>query len=166
MATLEHAEMERIYREYGEKVFRYALSKLPSRHDAEDACSLVFLKVQKNFSKYDQSKASLSTWIYSIVHNVVVDFYRRTQVFEVLEDDIVCTDDDFEDIFNDETLEELAAALEVLPVKEYKIIILHYYSGKSLREIANTLQMSYSNAKVLHQKALTHLRILLKGISL
>lgn len=38
------------------------------------------------------------------------------------------------------------------------MILLHYYSGRSLKEIATAIGMSYVNTKLLHGKALTHLR--------
>lgn len=38
------------------------------------------------------------------------------------------------------------------------VILLHYYSGCSLKEIATAIGISYANTKLLHGKALTHLR--------
>ena len=54
--------------------------------------------------------------------------------------------------------EELAAALEKLPQRERDVIILHYYSGISLREISEAIGMSYSNMKIIHRKALAGLK--------
>ena len=66
--------MEKIYMEYGGKVLRYVRSKISDPQDAEDVCASVFLKVQRGLSAYDDSRSSLSTWIYSIAHNAVIDF--------------------------------------------------------------------------------------------
>lgn len=154
--------MEKIYAEYSSKVLRYVRSKISNLQDAEDVCSSVFLKVQRGLALYDDSKASLSTWIYSIARNAVIDFYRRFREPELLKEEIACTEDGFEEVCNDETLNELAAALENLSPRESDIIVLHYYSGKSLKEIAKLMQMSYSNMKSLHKQALSRLKKLLQ----
>ncbi len=154
--------MEQIYREYSGKVLRYARSKISNPQDAEDICSAVFLKIQRGLPLYDSARSSLSTWIYSIAHNAVVDFYRRAHAAELLDEEIACTEDGFEDIYRDEMLEALAAALERLPPRESDVIILHYYTGKTLKEIADLMKMSYSNMKSLHKKALSRLKKLLQ----
>ena len=136
--------------EYSDKVLRYVRSKISDPQDAEDVCASVFLKVQRG--------SSLSTWIYSIAHNAVIDFYRRSRETAPLDEEIACTEDGFEDIYNNETLNTLASALENLSPRERDVIILHYYSGKSLKEIAALMNMSYSNMKLLHKKALLHLK--------
>lgn len=157
MAASEYT-MEHIYMEYKSKVLRYVRLKISDLQDAEDVCSTVFMKIQIGLPLYDSTKSSLSTWTYSVAHNAVIDFYRRTRPAEQLDEKIVCSEDGFEDVYNNETLNELAAALENLPRRESDVIILHYYSGKTLKEIAEMMKMSYSNMKLLHQKALVRLK--------
>lgn len=79
-----------------------------------------------------------------------------------MKEEILCTEDGFEDLYNDETLNELADALEKLPPRECDVIVLHYYSGKSPKEIAGLMQMSCPNLKSLRKKALVRLRKLLQ----
>ena len=59
---------------------------------------------------------------------------------------------------DEETLNELASALEKLPERERDLIILHYYHNRQLKEIAVKMHMSYSNCKLVHNKALMKLR--------
>ena len=154
--------MEYIYREYSDKVLRYVRSRISNPHDAEDVCSTVFLKIQQGLPLYDSSRSSLSTWIYSITRNTVTDFYRRMHVVEELNEEIASPENEFGALYNDEMLEALASALESLPRRECDVIVLHYYSGKPLKEIAELMKMSYSNIKLLHKKALAHLKKLLQ----
>ena len=63
--------MEKIYLEYKEKVFRYVRAKVENAADAEDVTSDIFLKIQTSLGSYDEEKATLSTWIYTITHNEV-----------------------------------------------------------------------------------------------
>ena len=55
-------------------------------------------------------------------------------------------------------LESLADALLTLKEKERDLIVLHYYSGHTLKTVAEMMGMSYVNAKVIHEKALTGLQ--------
>ena len=64
-------QKEALYREYHGKVFGYIRSKISSAEDAEDLTADVFLKVCEKLGTYDESKASLSTWIYTITRNTL-----------------------------------------------------------------------------------------------
>ena len=59
----------------------------------------------------------------------------------------------------------LGKALEQLDSRLRDLIILHYYEGMTLKIIAEKMNMSYTNAKVLHKKALNSLQKQLGGIS-
>ena len=56
----------------------------------------------------------------------------------------------------------LADALATLPPKQRDLVVLHDYQGVPLKEAAQRLQMSYSNAKLLRGKALSALALRLK----
>ncbi|MBR1892829.1 MAG: hypothetical protein IJ815_04795 [Lachnospiraceae bacterium] len=62
---------------------------------------------------------------------------------------------------NDRLSAMLADALEKLDMRLCDIVLLHYYGGKTLKEIASAMNMSYPNMKILHKKALGQLRKLL-----
>ena len=69
----KNTEFEQIYAKFKDKVARYIYGKIPNEHDAEDLTSDVFVKVFKGLSGFDETKASLSTWIYRITQNAVID---------------------------------------------------------------------------------------------
>ena len=56
----------------------------------------------------------------------------------------------------------LAQALLQLKEKERDLVILFYYKEMTLKKAAETMGMSYANAKVLHKKALTKLEMLMR----
>ena len=147
---------ERAYLDYRDKVAAYIRGKVNDHHEAEDLVSQVFLKVFQKWDSFDETKASLSTWIYTITHNTVVDYYRSRRVLTQYADYM-----DFEDFAApevDDRLDLLADALLALKEKERDLIILHYYKGYKLKEVAEMMGMSYINAKVMHKKALNRLR--------
>ena len=59
---------------------------------------------------------------------------------------------------SDDALDSLADALQALKEKARDLIVLHYYTGHTLKETAEMMGMSYINAKVVHKKALESLR--------
>lgn len=154
---------EEIYLEYADKVSAYVRGKVDDPHEAEDLVSTVFLKVYRNLDTFDEAKASLSTWIYTITRNTVTDYYRTRRVHTEY---VEYMDAELDGIIdksnaNEALLEQLADALEKLREKERDLIVLHYYKGYTLKVIAEMMGMSYINAKVIHAKALTHLRELM-----
>ena len=145
---------EDIYISYHDKVSAYIRGKLDNHHDAEDLVSQVFEKVYGKIHTFDESKASLSTWIYTITHNTVTDYYRTRRIHtsydEVYELPAPEKDRDM--------LDTLADALTTLKERERDLILLHYYKGLTLKDVADKMGMSYINAKVIHKNALTCLR--------
>ena len=155
-------QREKIYRDYHGKVCGYICSRINDSQDAEDIASNVFVKVFEKLDGFDESRASLSTWIYTIARNTLTDYYRTKKQFVELSE---AQESDFsveDEICNEEMLGRLADALESLPERERDIVILRYYSGRTLKEIAGRLGISYAYVKTLQNKALAKLKILLE----
>ena len=150
---------ETLYLDYHSKVSAYVRGKIADPHEAEDVVSAVFLKAMERLETYDESRASLSTWIYTITRSVVADYYRARRLHGEYLDymdavpDIPAEEDDSEAL-----LARLAEGLGALRENERDLIILHYHKGITLKRAAELTGMSYINAKVLHKKALSRLR--------
>lgn len=165
---MESLCLEKIYQDYYPKVCRFVLKKIADSETSEDLVSDIFVKVAANLDRYDREKASLSTWIYTISNNTLLDYYRSRKIHRELPDEngeegrmpesLVDASPLDSDLLADEALEGLALALEALPRRSRDLIILHYYEGLSLKEIALKLGMSYANVKLIHKKALAQLR--------
>lgn len=144
---------DELYLTYFDKATAYVRGKVDDPQDVEDLVSTAFLKIYQNLSSYDPEKASLSTWVYTIVRNTVTDYYRTRKIHisydEACEFPAPTADQDI--------LEQLADALLTLKEKERDLIILHYYKGYKLTQIADMMEMSYINTKVIHKNALNAL---------
>lgn len=155
-------DIEEVYNEYHDKVLGYIRSKVNNKEDAEDLCADVFLKVQKKLVEYDSEKAGVSTWIYTIARNSVIDFYRGSHVTEELPDELseeIASDDETDsELLRRETLVELAEALKKLSEEERAIIIYRYYDGLSLTDIQKKTGLSYGQVKLRHNAALKQMR--------
>lgn len=162
MTATEEYKAE-LYETYHKKVLSYLNGKVMDLYLAEDLCANVFLKVYEKLDTFDETKASLSTWIFTITRNTLTDYFRTRRVFSEIPEDLT-EDSDIEEAYcRAELLETLAAALESLPERERNLIILHYYSGKTLKEIGEYLNISYAYVKLLHNKALAALKKSLGG---
>lgn len=147
-----------IYTEYHKKVLSYLNGKVNDAYLAEDICSDVFLKIYEKLDSFDDSKASVSTWIFTITRNTLTDYFRTRRVYSEIPEELPMDSDIEENYCQNETLDALADALEALPERERDLIILHYYSGKTLKEVAEALDISYAYVKVLHNKALAAMK--------
>lgn len=154
-------QQETLYLEYHDKVFRLIMGKVNNETVAQDLTSDVFVKVCAKLDTFDGNKASVSTWIYRIAQNTVIDYYRTRKVYAEVPEEIPYEGEIDDDLLNDEMLTELAEALKQLPERDRDLIILHYYRGMTLKEAAERIGMSYSNAKLVHNKSLVTLQRLL-----
>ena len=162
---MEEKLQAEIYSQFHDKVQHFLIEKVGDKYLAEDLCSDVFIKVLEKYDSFDESKASLSTWIFTIARNTLIDHYRGRKVFEEVSEEMSVSDDIDEEICNNETLEELACALEKLDERERDIIILRYYSGETLKDIAGKLNISYAYVKILHNKAVGDLKKYMANLS-
>ena len=155
---MNHPDIEQIYMEYHDRVMGYIYARLRSRADAEDLCQDVFEKVNMKLESFDSAKASISTWIYSIARNSVIDFYRCSHPHEEIDENMAQDGAVDDSLLNNETLDELADALEKLPAQLREIIVLRYYDGMPLTEIAKKMNLSYGAVKLRHSLALDMIR--------
>lgn len=154
-----------IYTQYRDKVFGFVRSKIFNQTEAEDIVQTVFLKVYSNLDKYDETKASLSTWIYTITRNTVCDHLKEKRdrpVLELIENTVNSAEEPDDSILNNEALEELACALEKLPRNQRDIIILMYYKNLDRRKVAEMFGITYGQLRYLHDKAIKRLGELLR----
>lgn len=154
-----------IYLQYRDKVLGFVRSRVMNRADAEDIVQNVFLKVYSNLDKYDETKASLSTWIYTVTRNTVYDYLKEKRdrpVFELLDNtEDAAGEAPYETVLNNEMLEELALALEKLPQEQRDIVILLYYKELDRKTVAEMFGITYGQLRYLHDKAIKQLGELL-----
>ena len=159
MNSVTGTNQDSLYLDYKDKVTAYVRSRIENKYDVEDIVSTVFLKIYQKIDSFDESKASLSTWIYTITRNTVIDYFREIKTHIDFLDEIEADTLSADSLVDDELLEDLAYALETLSERERDLIILHYYKGYTLKRISEMMDMSYINAKLIHTRALSMLRL-------
>ena len=162
---IELLNSDRIYRDFYPKVFQYLVNRMGSVEDAEDMAQTVFLKVFTKLDTFDAEKSSLSTWIFNITRNTLIDHQRsmslriHEEIPETLADD---SPDMLDGLIMEQEQERLANALERLTSEERDLIILHYYNEYTLLKVAEVMRRPYGQIKRLHMKALQKLRFQLE----
>lgn len=77
-----HLDIDELYKDYSEYVYRYILLLVHNVDVAEDLMQDTFIKVYRNLDKFQQ-KSSVSTWIIKIARNTVYDYLRKTKWTDV-----------------------------------------------------------------------------------
>lgn len=144
---------------YKDKIFHLAYRMLSNRHEAEDIVQETFLRVYKNFDRYDD-KQKFSTWIYRIATNLCIDRLRKRKPNYYL--DAGMNDQEGMDGYSlipgddrtpeteyllSETQQTIHKAIEGLPAKYKSVIILRYLQEMSLQEISDVLEMPVTTVK-------------------
>ena len=153
---------EQLYREYRSVVLSYISARVPSPDDAEDICEEVFIKLFRMLETYDENRASVSTLIYRIAHNAVIDHLRTAHPREDLSEEQAVFPSAEDIVMDIERSAELADAIEMLPQQQRDILILRFYRGWTLKKIAEKMGLTYKTAADRQKKALDSLRKMLK----
>lgn len=72
----EALEIEAIFKEYKDKIYRLALSIARNDQDAQDIVQSTLLKIMQNLAQF-RNEARLSTWIYKIAYNEALTLLRK-----------------------------------------------------------------------------------------
>ncbi len=151
----EKVKFEELYYRYRGYMLKIAARVLRGEQDAEDAVQNAFLSIAKNMllvPPLDSPK--LKSFLYAVTEHKAMDILRERQRRsneEPLEDQPLC-------VFPDEEEGSLAWCISQLPPRYREIILLKYSCGYSTREAAEILQISFSAASKLDQRAKNRLR--------
>lgn len=164
-------EFELIYKDYAEKVTRYIYSKNIPECDVPDVCQEIFKKVFTRLTTYDASRGSIGTWVYAISQSTVMDYFRHHRSTLSLDAEegaanaapaSALSEQSSPSIetltLRKEDLDTLAQALKLLSLRERQIIVLYYYSEIPLTAIAEKLELSAANVRMIKTRALRKLK--------
>ncbi|WP_409343359.1 RNA polymerase sigma factor [Paenibacillus sp. MBLB4367] len=156
---------EEVFNDYSTYVYRVALLLTRSASLADDVTQETFLKVFKKIHTYDPMKP-MQPWIYRITVNTTRNLLRKQRwlSFVGFTPDVQCESASVEgSIIQAAENEELLKEVNRLPLKGREVIVLHFYVGLKLTEIAETLQIPLGTCKSRLNAALKILRIQLPG---
>ena len=140
---------DEVVRFYSPMVYRIALTKTRSSHDADDIFSEVFLKLVANKKPFE-SEEHRKAWLIRVTVNCCNSHFVapwRKNVDSM--DDYMLSQipDESSEVDRHSENEDVYAQVLRLPSNLREVIILFYYEGMSVREIASTLNESEANVK-------------------
>ena len=128
---------------------------------AEEAMQDAFLAA---FEKLEEFKAEVSfgAWLKKIVINKSLDYLKKDKMYQKTENtENLSILEELEEIDLFEKIETVKKAMNDLP-ENYRIILsLYYLEGYDYEEISEILELSYSNSRVMLNRAKNKLITLL-----
>jgi len=144
---------ECIYNDYKQKVYNTARFLIKDSKLAEDIMQEVFIKIFINFDSL-RSVDKLSSWIYRITYNHSMNYISRNKKIKM---ETGFEDQEFtlhskiyvpeELVLEEEFAKEILGIVSLLPQKHYQTVILFYYLGMGISEIANTMKCLQGTVK-------------------
>ena len=151
---------------FGPRVKSYLMRQGAERAAAEDLVQDVMLTVWHRAPQFDASKASFSTWVFTIARNRRIDKLRRARRPEIDPDDpvLVREPEDAPDKVVETTQknEKLHAAIKALPEEQERLLRLVYFEDKSHSVIAEELAIPLGTVKSRLRLAMSKLRAALE----
>ncbi len=144
--TQDHAEA--IYRDNSPQIYRAALFLTKSPALADDITQDTFIQVFRKYHSYDPAKPILP-WIYKIALNITRKTIRKQKWLFLTKEvpDNVGYNFVEDVVLKNELDQELWKEINKLTQKRQEIIVMHYYSGLKLNEIATTLGIPLGTCK-------------------
>ena len=141
-------------------VYHLCYRMLGNASEAEDAAQEAFVRAYSQLDRYDPARP-FKTWLFAIASHYCIDRLRRRRWQWLSIDDemlpLRTAAPGPEDLaLRHERQDEVAAWLALLPPKDRRAIVLHYWGGLSYAEIASVLGASVSAVKSrLHRARVT-----------
>lgn len=153
-----------VYNEYKTKISAYLRTKVQNEEQREDMLAEVFVKLAKHFDTYNPTKGKINTWLFTVVDNMIIDYYRSAE-YRKHEMMTVNTsgmlNDESEEFFqfisegtastrveNNELSDKILTAFEKIKPTHKEIAIQFFLYEKQYSEIAKVMNIPLSTVRV------------------
>ncbi|MBI3952392.1 MAG: sigma-70 family RNA polymerase sigma factor [Candidatus Doudnabacteria bacterium] len=154
----------RIYDFYSEPIYKFIFFRTGHKEVAEDILSDTFVKAWLKISQVNSAKA-LSTWLYQIAKNNIIDYYRvrksqvcLDEVEEFLLEDGASAIDELNLDIEQRKIVDLVASL---PKDQQQIIRYRFFEDLTNEEIALLMNKTEGSVRVIQHRAILKLKTLL-----
>jgi RNA polymerase sigma-70 factor (ECF subfamily) len=167
MSFLPHGDREALgtlYDRHSKTADSLAYQMLGDRPAAEDLVQEAFLQVWRAAGGYRVERGSMRTWILSIVRYRGIDHLRSSASRRRMQDRAEAVaptsqpSEAFDQSWRNSQSEQVREALRGLPLGQYKVLELAYFSGYTHIEIAELLELPLGTVKGRMRSGLKKLR--------
>lgn len=158
--SAEELDWDALYADQLPRVYNYFRFRVGTDADAEDLTARTFERAWRMRARYRRDVAGFSTWLFTIAHNVAVDFLRsrRTQVPLDAVPEMAAEGTPEEDAARDSDLERLTTLAATLSEREQELIALKYGAALDNRQIARLTRLTESNVGTILHRVVQTLR--------
>ncbi|MDE6553310.1 MAG: sigma-70 family RNA polymerase sigma factor [Muribaculaceae bacterium] len=140
--------IESVFTEYSQRLLGYIRSQVSCREDAEDILQDVFYQLARTSGDGLSEIERVSSWLYRVAHNSVLNFWRKKREVSLDAEDMVCEDiartlfcspQDAPDtvLLRKLVWQELDIALSELPPEQCEVFCLTVFDGMAIKEISS-----------------------------
>jgi RNA polymerase sigma-70 factor, ECF subfamily len=154
-------DFETMYRKHHPFVYKVLNKKTfhNKQELVEDLVQEVFIKAFENYDGFNQNKANVKTWLFTIAKNTLIDYFRsrryklKNNEEEISVDYEITHNEGYLKFVEREEINQIHALINTLKGKQRKAIILFYLKEKTIKEVSELMDISVTNVKVLMHRA-------------
>lgn len=156
------AYFEEIYEKYATDVLRVSYFYLGDRQKAEDVCQDVFVRLITNAPVLQEVREK--AWLLKVALNRCRDLWRGAWVKRVILGspafELIPAPDEIDKLADQQ---EIMGAIHQLPASFREVILLHYYQGYGITEIAEMMDLPEGTISSRLSRGRKKLESILKG---
>jgi RNA polymerase sigma-70 factor, ECF subfamily len=158
--SAKELDWDELYSEQLPRIYNYFRFRVGNDADAEDLTARTFESAWKARERYRKDLAGFSTWLFTIAHNIAVDFLRsrRSQIPLDAVEEMAADGTPEEGAARDSDLRRLSALSARLSEREQELIALKYGAALDNRQISKLTHLSESNVGTILHRAVETLR--------
>ncbi len=137
------------YLQFSQKILSYLKKRLPHEEDAQEIMQDVFLEAIDSLF-YLQKHTSVQSWLYSIAHNKVVDYYRKRKIKSIVLSAIpvlqIAAEEMHQPEFQfekDKIRDKIEKAFASISARYQEILIMRYEKNIPIKQLAIELHLSF-----------------------
>jgi RNA polymerase sigma-70 factor (ECF subfamily) len=160
-ARSDRQAFARLFHHFAPRIKAYCLRRGSAPAAAEEIAQEAMIQVWRRAAQFDPSKASASTWIFTIARNKRIDAFRRESHPEVLPEDIGQednADDGFDALAGAQAARRIATEVAALPADQAEVVRKAFFEDKTHQTIAEELGLPLGTVKSRIRLALGRLR--------
>lgn len=149
---MDRTTAEEIVRQYLDKFYGFALKRTANTQDAEDLAQEISLNCFR--ALLNTEPENIPAFLWRIARNALSNYYRgKTKSalgisIDELTEVLPSSDEDVsEAIVRQDSIRRLQSGIAYLSKVQRRVVILHYYEGKGIREISELLNIPSGTVK-------------------
>lgn len=160
----ETGAFDKLYSHYLDPIFRFVYMKVSRQEEAEDLTHEIFLTAWQNIPNYKFKGFPLSSWLYQIARNRVIDHYRLKKnniSLEQADPDAELMKASFSieaDLDADLQLEKVRVAIKKLTDDQQDVLLMRFMEELSHKEIALAINKSEGAVRLIQHRAINELK--------